>query len=123
MMRASRHMNEHVQIGLGIAALVTLIGVAISFFRKSAVLKGYEEYQADVNRIANTLRAEMFRDGGDLVVTGNYKQNPIQIRFSHDENTPGLNMRMQAPVSFTFSVVPKGERSTEGRVLIRTGED
>jgi hypothetical protein len=30
---------------------------------------------------------------------------------------------MQAPVSFTLSVVPKGERATEGRVLIRTGND
>jgi hypothetical protein len=30
---------------------------------------------------------------------------------------------MQAPVSFTFSVVPKGERATEGRVALRTGDD
>jgi hypothetical protein len=30
---------------------------------------------------------------------------------------------MEAPVSFTLSVVPKGERSTEGRVLLRTGEN
>src|SRR5437879_11204778 len=30
---------------------------------------------------------------------------------------------MQAPVSFTFSVVPKGERASEGRVLVRTGDD
>jgi hypothetical protein len=30
---------------------------------------------------------------------------------------------MQAPVSFTFSVVPKGARATEGRVLVRTGND
>jgi hypothetical protein len=116
-------MNEHVQIGLGIAAVITLIGVGISFFRKSAVLRGYQDYQADINRIVSALRAELFRDGGDLVITGNYKQSPIQIRFSYAENTPGLNVRMQAPVSFTFSVVPKGERATEGRVLVRTGDD
>jgi hypothetical protein len=30
---------------------------------------------------------------------------------------------MQAPVSFTFSVVPKGARATEGRVLVRTGDE
>ena len=48
----------------------------------------------------------MFRDGNDLVLVGNFNSRPTQVRFSYDENTPGLNVRMQAPVSFTFSVVP-----------------
>jgi hypothetical protein len=116
-------MNLHVQLGLGIAAAITLLGLAISFLRKSAALKGYEDYQADISRIVSTLKAELFRDGDDVVITGNFKQNPVQIRFSYSENTPGLNLRMQAPVSFTLSVVPRGENSTEGRVPIRTGDD
>jgi hypothetical protein len=99
-------MNEHVQIGLVIAAAVTLIGTIVSFFRHSATLKGYEDYAADIKRIATSLRAEVFRDGNDVVITGNHRKHPVQIRFSYDENTPGLNIRMQAPVSFTLSVVP-----------------
>jgi hypothetical protein len=118
-----RPMNEHVLIGLGIAAVTTLLGVAVSFFRQSSTLKGYEEYAADIRRIASSLRAEVFRDGNDVVITGNHQKHPVQVRFSYDENTPGLNIRMQAPVSFTLSMVPKGERATEGRVLIRTGSD
>ena len=116
-------MNEHVGIFLGVTAAITLVGVGISFFRKSSATKGYEEYAGDIHRVVSALKAELFRDGDDLVITGNHKQHPVQVRFSYSETTPGLSIRMQAPVSFTYSVVPKGERATEGRVLIRTGND
>src|SRR5207253_3109174 len=95
----------------------------VAFVKKSAMMAGYEEYKADIQKIASTLKAEMFRDGNDVVIPGNYKKFPIQVRFSYSETTPGLNIRMQAPVSFTFSVVPKGARATEGRVLVRTGDE
>lgn len=111
------------QIAVLIIALVTIVGVIVSTMRKSAALAGYEEIREEVPRIASALKAEMFRDGNDLVLAGNYNGRPTQVRFSYDENTPGLNIRMQAPVSFTFSVVPKGARATEGRVLVRTGND
>ena len=114
---------SQLQIAVVIIAGVTLAGVIVSFFRKSAAFAGYEEYKEDVARIVSTLRAETFRDGDDLVITGNHKKMPLQVRFSYAENTPGLNVRMQAPVSFTFSVAPKGALATEGRVSIRTGDD
>jgi hypothetical protein len=112
-----------IQTTVLIVALVTIVGVVISFLRKSSAMAGYDEIKAEVPRIASALRAQLFRDGEDLVLTGNYKGRPAQVRFSYDENTPGLNIRMQAPVSFTFSSVPKGARATEGRVLMRTGSD
>jgi hypothetical protein len=112
-----------IQIAVIVVSVVSLAGVIISTLRNSAMLAGYDEYKADIQKIATTLKAEMFRDGNDVVIPGNYKKFPIQVRFSYSENTPGLNIRMQAPVSFTFSVVPKGERATEGRVLVRTGDD
>jgi len=112
-----------IQIAVIVVSAVSLAGVIISTLRNSAMLAGYDEYKADIQKIATTLKAEMFRDGDDVVIPGNYKKFPIQVRFSYSENTPGLNIRMQAPVSFTFSVVPKGERATEGRVLVRTGDD
>lgn len=111
------------QTAVLIIAVVTIVGVVISFMRKSSALAGYDEIKSEVPRIASALKAEMFRDGDDLVLTGNYKGRPTQIRFSYAENTPGLNIRMQAPVSFTFSSVPKGARATEGRVMLRTGND
>jgi hypothetical protein len=111
------------QTAVLIIAAVTIVGVVISFLRKSSALAGYDEIKAEVPRIASALKAEMFRDGDDVVLTGNYKGRPTQVRFSYAENTPGLNIRMQAPVSFTFSSVPKGARATEGRVMVRTGND
>jgi hypothetical protein len=111
------------QIAVFVIALVTIIGVIVSSMRKSSALAGYDEIRQEVPRIASALKAEMFRDGNDLVLVGNFNRRPTQVRFSYDENTPGLNIRMQAPVSFTFSVVPKGARATEGRVLVRTGND
>jgi hypothetical protein len=112
-----------IQTAVIVISLVVLVGVIISLLRSSALLAGYNEHKRDIQKIATTLKAEMFRDGDDVVIPGNYKKFPIQVRFSYDENTPGLNIRMQAPVSFTFSVVPKGERATEGRVLVRTGDE
>lgn len=114
---------SHLQIGIAVIALVTLIGVIISFIQKSKTYAGYDDIKAELPRIVSFLKGDTFRDGDDLVITGNYKKFPVQIRFSYSENTPGLNVRMQAPVSFTVSVVPKGERATEGRVLIKTGDD
>jgi len=116
-------MNPNIQIAVGVIAAITLVGVIVSFIKKSSLYKGYEDYKAEIPKIANAIKGEMFRDGDDLVIAGTYKRNPVQVRFSYSETTPGLNMRMQAPVSFTFSVVPKGERATEGRVLVRTGDD
>lgn len=112
-----------IQIAIAIIAVVALVGVIISTMRKSSLLAGYGDYRQDIEKIARTMRLEMFRDGEDVVLTGNHKSKPIQIRFSYAETTPGLNIRMQAPVSFTFSVVPKGAPSTEGRVLVRTGDE
>lgn len=112
-----------IQIAVIVIAAVSLLGVIITSMRKGAMLAGYGDYRKDIEKITSTLKLEMFRDGDDVVLTGNHKQKPIQIRFSYSETTPGLNIRMQAPVSFTFSVVPKGAPSTEGRVLVRTGDD
>ncbi len=112
-----------IQIAVAIIAVVSLVGVIITSMRKSTMLAGYGDYRADIEKIARNLRLEMFRDGDDVVLAGNHKNKPIQIRFSYSETTPGLNIRMQAPVSFTFSVVPKGAPSTEGRVLVRTGDE
>jgi hypothetical protein len=114
---------SHIQIAAIVIAVVAVVGLIISLVQRGANYKGYEEYASEIDRIAKTMKAEIFRDGEDLGVTGNHKKYPVQLRFSYSETTPGLVIRMQCPVSFTFSVVPKGERATEGRVLVRTGDD
>src|SRR5688572_201600 len=110
-------------IVLGIIVGVSIVGMLIALWRNRATYRQYEDIKPDVREIANALKGDIFRDGADLVVSGFYEKMPTIVRFSHDENTPGVNIRMTAPTSFTLSVVPKGSRSTEGRVVVRTGDD
>ncbi|MDP9267916.1 MAG: hypothetical protein M3P27_06265 [Acidobacteriota bacterium] len=113
-----------IAIALLVVVAVALIGLVISTMRGKSTFSGYEELATDARAIAKTLtHAEIFRDGNDLVISGNFQKLPTLIRFSYDQNTPALNIHMKAPATFTLSVVPKGARSTEGRVLVRTPDD
>lgn len=114
---------SHIQIAILVIAAVSLLGLIVSVIRGSSTFSGYEDYKQEMMKIARSLHAEVFRDGDDVVLAGNHKKLPLQVRFSYSETTPGLNIRLQAPVSFTFSVVPKGAVATEGRVPIRTGDE
>src|SRR5437588_5398405 len=114
---------SHIQLAILVIAAVSLVGLIISIIRGSSTFSGYEDYKQDMLKIAKSLHAEVFRDGDDVVIAGNHKKLPLQVRFSYSETTPGLNIRLQAPVSFTFSVVPKGATATEGRVPVRTGDE
>ena len=111
-------------IALVVLIAVALIGGVITLLRGRSTFSGYEDIAEDCRAIAKTFaRSEIFRDGNDLVVSGNFKTLPTIVRFSYDENTPALNIHMKAPSTFNMSVVPKGSRATEGRVLVRTPDD
>jgi hypothetical protein len=113
-----------IAVAFGILILVAVAGIVITMVRGKSTYSGYESIAGEVRAIAKTLaNAETFRDGNDVVVSGNYHRLPTIIRFSYDENTPGVNIHMKAPATFTMSIVPKGARATEGRVLVRTPDD
>src|SRR4051812_231562 len=107
----------------GIVFCGSVVGVGISYWREVTVFCSFEGYGPDAQTLASRLKVEVFRDGLDLVISGNLGRLPTVIRFSHADNTPGLNVRMRAPATFTMSVVPKGGKATEGRVLLRTSDD
>ena len=112
------------QIVFIIIAAVSIIGVLITLFKNRSVYGGYEEIQSDVRRISAGIGGEIFRDGEDLVINGNYQKLPVVIRFSNAENTPGLNIRMQAPTTFRLTVFPSGESSSEAaRAPVRTTDE
>jgi hypothetical protein len=112
-----------IAIALSIIILLTLVGLILAHFRDRGTFAGYEEIASEARQVSRTLKGELFRDGSDLVVSGNYLGLPTVVRFSYAENTPGMNIRMSAPATFTLSVVPKGAQATEGRVLVRTSDD
>lgn len=112
------------QIVLVIIAGVSIVGVIISLLKNRSVFSGYEEIQSDARRITAGIGGEIFRDGDDLVINGNYQKLPVVIRFSNAENTPGLNIRMQAPTTFTLTTFPMGAQIAEAaRVPVRTADD
>lgn len=112
-----------VALALLILVVVGTVGFLIHLVSRGKTFSGYEELTADAQQIAKSLGGEIFRDGNDLVISGNYRHMPAIVRFSYDENTPGLNMSVKAKATFAMSVAPKGERAAEGRVLVRTPDD
>jgi hypothetical protein len=113
-----------VALALLILLVVGAVGFLIHLMRRGKTFAGYQELTGDAQQIAKSLGGgEIFRDGNDLVISGNYRHMPAIVRFSYDENTPGVNLSVKAKATFTMSVVPKGERASEGRVLVRTPDD
>jgi hypothetical protein len=127
MIRATRTLALMVNLDpkfVFLALLVLLVGIVIHLARKSSTFRGYQDVAQDAERLRGVLKGETFRDGSDLVVSGSQDKFPAMVRFSYDENTPGLNIRMSAPANFTVTISPKGSQGTgEGRMLIRTGDD
>lgn len=109
-------------VALGIISLVGFLGAVIAYVRRGATFKGHEEMAAEARAIARFLRGTLFRDGDDLVVAGNVGEWPATVRFSYQENTPGLSLRMEVPSTFVISMVPQGSLQAEGRAAIRTGD-
>ncbi len=113
-----------VQIALFIVAALAAVGVVITFIRSRMIYSGYHEIVNEVRRLGEALHAEIFRDGSDVVISGTYERLPAVVRFSNEENTPGLNIRMQAPATFALSVVPANTPVTEGpRTVVKTNDE
>src|SRR5947209_62762 len=74
-----------------LAVVILLVGVVIHLVRKSSTLRGYSDVAQDAERLQRALKGETFRDGTDLVISGSQDKFPAMVRFSYDENTPGLN--------------------------------
>ncbi|MCI0352861.1 MAG: hypothetical protein L0Z53_25855 [Acidobacteriales bacterium] len=117
-------MNSNpVVTAMAIIVGVSVVGLIITYWRRTHLYRGYEEYSSDAQALASRLKADVFRDGIDLVMSGNYGKLPTVIRFSYADNTPGFNVKMRAPATFTMAIAPKGAKSPEGRVQMRTPDE
>ncbi len=119
-------MGTHspLQIALFIVAGLAAIGVTITYLRTRMTYAGYEDILSDIRRLGSSIEGEIFRDGSDVVISGTWEKNPVVVRFSNQENTPGLNIRMPAAASFNISVTAKEAQVTEGpRTPVKTAED
>ena len=104
-----------------VVAAVSLIGIIVNTVKRSRTFAGYEEIAADSARIAASLAgSESFRDGHDLLVSGNRDGIPLVVRFSNSEASPGLNIRCGAPVDFLLTFSAEGDPHPVGH-LLRSG--
>lgn len=108
---------------LGIVVVLFGIGAFIAYFRDRRKFHGYEDLMSEAAMLAKKLDGEVFRDGEDLVVSGNVDRMPTYVRFSHAETTPGVHIRMEAPANVRLAVAPRSAPPTEGRATVRTGDE
>jgi hypothetical protein len=87
-----------------LTAITTGLIVTVQNRRK---FRGYEQYADDARRLRTKLKGELFRDGEDLVVSGNYGKIPTIIRLSTRMEAPGVSIEMRVPVTFSLSIFPK----------------
>lgn len=112
------------QVVFIIVAVLAAIGVVVTYLRTRMTFSGYDEYVGDIRRLGLALHGEFFRDGPDVVVSGTWDKHSTVVRFSNQENTPGLNIRMAAPAFFQISVAPSNIAVTEGpRMPVKTTDD
>jgi hypothetical protein len=107
---------------LFIVLCVGMIGAVAAFVRDRARYSGYRDIMREVISFAKSVNGEVFRDGGDLVVSGEQKNVPLVVRFSHAENTPGLSIRIGAPATFKMGVFPRGQHG-HGGALVKTADE
>ncbi len=107
-------------VGIVAIALACAVIPYINLWRRYS---GYSELRSDARAIGYFLRGQIFRDMNDLVITGNTHGYRTTLRFSQDENTPGVNVRMEVPATFDLMIVPKDAPLPEGGQTIRTGND
>ncbi len=119
-------MGTHspLQIALFIVAGLAAVGVVITYLRTRLTFAGYEDIVHDIRKLGASTKGEIFRDGSDVVIFGTWENNPVVVRFSNQESTPGLNIRMPAAAQFQISVTGKETQVTEGpRTPIKTADD
>lgn len=117
-------LHSPLQIALWIVAGLAGIGVVITYLRTRMTYAGYEDIVSDIRKLGSSLGGEIFRDGADVVISGEWEKHAVVVRFSNQENTPGLNIRMPAAATFQLSVVAAGVQPTEGpRTPVKTVDD
>lgn len=102
-------MVEHPMTIAGVVVAVLVVaGIVTAVVREMRLFDNYRDIAPSVKTIANQLRAEVFRDFEDLVVSGTFKGIPTVIRFSQREHSPSMGIYVRIPSASQFAVVPKG---------------
>ena len=101
-------MAEHPMMIAGlVVAVMAVAGIVAAVLREMRLFDDFRDIAPGVKTIANELRADVFRDFEDLVVSGLYKGIPTVIRFTKREHSPPMGLYVRIPSACQFSIVPK----------------
>lgn len=95
-----------------VGALVLLVG-------RHRTFQGYGEIAQDVKSLADRLNAELFRDGDDLVISGEYQKMPTILRFSNSDNTPAVSIEARIPAAIQLTITPKQMPDTSAGTKVK----
>lgn len=109
-------------IAILIIGVVAVVGIALNGSRRDATFAGYEDVAHDLKRIRRRLRAQLRRDGKDIVMDGEWRNLPVHLRLSHREDAPGVHLRIPARATFALEVVPRRSPSQSRRPAVQIPE-
>lgn len=112
---------SQVNLILIITGVTAVLAGIIYLVQRRNLYRGYEQIIEAARQIAAATKADTFRDGDDLVIAGSFQNFPSIVRFSYNQNTPGLHIEMHAPSTFDLLLAPKKVTTTKGRTVVRTG--
>ena len=109
-------------LSIVIAGAVAIAGILVAARRRTATFADYESLMPDLRTLRRRLRGELDRDGPDVIVRGVLRHWPVLLRFSHAENTPGLQVRIEMPATFSLFLSSDRYLGEHGRFPVRLGD-
>lgn len=109
-------------VALLVSTLVALAAVMAAIVRGHRTYRGYEDVMWQVRRLEAFLGGTAVREGRDVVITGKFRKLGAVVRVSVAEDTPEINIRLQAVSGFTLYVTPKRDAVRRGRHHICIGD-
>src|SRR4051812_6294205 len=112
-----------IQTAIAILVALGIVGALVQFVTMRRKFAGYEYIAGAMRGLARTLKGDISRDGPDLLVTGEYQDLPVFVRFSNSAGESGLTVHMAAKAAFGVAIFPASTDVTDaGHHQIRTGD-
>jgi len=113
-------VSSPVTIAILVWGLLCLITVIAASVKRKRTFAGYGYIASDIQRIRRSIHnSDVFRDGNDLVVSGNHDGMPVVVRFSNADTAPGLRISCGAPIDFELAFSPKTRSSIGDGVSLK----
>lgn len=111
-----------VLISVFLICVIAIVGVIANSVRRSRIWSGHTRTLAQIGELPFQLKKSAARDDGDVVLRGNHRSWPAEIRFSQSAFKPELHLKMGAPVRFVIDLVPRSSKPGRPNPALPTGD-